>query len=562
MLMIGQESNNNHVHHIPRGKLLGGSSAINFMAYVRPSSADIDSWNMEGWSFSDLEPYYHKSETLEPGDSHPQANVVDRSKHGKTGPIHTSFPTWMAPIEDVMLPAFSAEAGLQFPPPVDPWSGSHLGFYHGLSTVDRTLAGGVSRSYAATGYLAPILERKNLKILTNAIVTRILLENKKSVQSAEPSITANGVLFQHSGSTYKAVASHEVILSSSTIQSSRLLELSGIGGADILSAAGVECVVNLPAVGENLQEHPMTSVTYELTPGADNITIDSVFLNQELFAEQQRLLESKEGIFASALAMTGFLPYATQVDAGRLQKTISLTEGTHYDKEGQDNTFQQKQRSYIIDQLRSSTSAIIQLIGVAANFDIAKGASNQSLAMSGPPPGRNACYSILVSTMYPLSRGSSHITSSSKSLESSPRIDLGILSHPTDLDVLAAGVAFVDRVLSPSSSVQSALVKPKIAQRIDPAPGVDLQDSTQAKDFIRDRTMIFNHILGTCAMGQVVDARLRVKGVTGLRIVDASVIPSQVGGNILATVYAISEKAADMIKDDYKQSVRRSDLSM
>jgi choline dehydrogenase-like flavoprotein len=144
-----------------------------------------------------------------------------------------------------MLQAFADAADLPFPPPVDPWSGSHLGFYHGPNTVDRSLAG-VSRSYAALGYLAPVLERKNMKILASATVIRILLMKDKSVQFAELSVSAKGVLFQHAGTMYQAWASHEVILSTSTIQSPRLLELSGIGGPEILSAAGIECAVSLP----------------------------------------------------------------------------------------------------------------------------------------------------------------------------------------------------------------------------------------------------------------------------------------------------------------------------
>jgi choline dehydrogenase-like flavoprotein len=199
--------------------------------------------------------------------------------------------------------------------------------------------------------------------------------------------------------------------------------------------------------------------------------------------------------------MTGFLPYATQVDADTLHKTINCTEETSNHRQGQDEDFQQQRRGYIIDQLHNATSAVIQFYGMPANFDIAKGASDQSLTMPGPPPGRNACYTVLISSMYPLSRGSSHITSSSESLESSPCIDLGILSHPTDTDVLAAGAAFVDRALPPSSSAQSARVKARIAQRIYPEPSVDLQDPAQARKFVRGRTMISNHILGTCAIG-------------------------------------------------------------
>ncbi|KFY82533.1 hypothetical protein V500_10475 [Pseudogymnoascus sp. VKM F-4518 (FW-2643)] len=550
---VPQQSNNRRVHHVARGKLLGGSSAINFMTYVRPSITDIDSWNMEGWSWTDLEPYYHKSETSYQNDRHtwPEAQVLDPAKHGKTGPIHTSFPTWRAPIEDSILQAFAEKTGLPFPPLADPWSGSHLGFFESLATVDRSQAGKVARSYAATGYLAPILGRKNLKILTEATVCRILLEKGESVPEVEPSLNAKGVVFQHGGSTHSVFATHEVILCSSTIQSPRLLELSGIGNPEILSAAGIDCIVNLPDVGENLQEHPMTTITYELTTGDnnDNITIDSLFLNPELFAEQQRqLVENQIGVLASPAGMMGFVPYATQVDVEILRETIYSIRISSNQK--QDNRFQQMQDNFIIDRLRDPASAAIQLIGMPANFDIASGASNQGLLMPGPRAGRNACYTFLISTMYPLSRGSSHIISSSESLGCSPRIDLGIISHPADLDILAAGAALVDRIISPSF-VQSMHVKAKIVERVDPPPEVDMQDPAQAKDFIRDRTMIFNHILGTCAMGQVVDARLRVKGVARLRVVDASVIPVQMSGNIISTVYAVAEKAAELIKDDY-----------
>lgn len=520
------------------------------MAYVRPSAVDIDSWNVKGWSWSDLEKYYHKSETVDLPDTYPEAYVLDPTKHGQAGPIHTSFATWRAPIEDSLLQAFADKTGLPFPVTDDPWSGYHLGFYQGLNTVDRSRAGKVTRSYAATGYLAPILERQNLKILTDATVVRILLE--KSVGEATgPSLHAQGVQFQHEGSLYKASATHEVILSTSSIQSPRLLELSGIGNSDILARAGIECVLNLPEVGENLQEHPMTAVAYELAPGEnnENITIDSVFLDPELFAAQQKLLEKQEGIFANPLAMSGYLPYVTQVDADRMKETIHSIQADHK----QTDTFQLKQAEFIVDRLRDPATGVIQLLGIPSFFDIGNGVSNQGLTMRGPAPGRKACYTVLITTMYPLSRGSSHITSSSESLNSSPRIDLGILSHPADLDVLAAGVAFVDSILSPSP-VQSERVKVKIERRADPAPGIDLQDPKQAKEYIRDRTMIFNHILGTCAMGQVVDERLRVKGVAGLRVVDASIIPAQVAGNIVSTVYAIAEKAADMIKDDYSNA--------
>ncbi|KIM94576.1 GMC oxidoreductase [Oidiodendron maius Zn] len=555
---VPQQSSNCRILHIARGKVVGGSSAINFMAYVRPNAEDIDSWNMEGWSWADLEPYYHKSETSyqKNREDWPESCVLDAVKHGTAGPIHTSFPVWRAPIEDSILQAFADKTDLPFPPTADPMQGSHLGFFGSSHTVDRSQAGKVSRSYATTGYLVPILQKKNMKILTEATVSKIHLERDGS---SDQSVSAKGISFEHRGVVYKALANREVILCCSSIQSPRLLELSGVGNPEVLSAAGIDCVVNLPSVGENLQEHPMTSIIYELTPGKDNdnITLDSLFLNPDVFAEHQRLLaENQTGMLASPAGLMGFVPYATQVDKESLEETVRSVQelSAHH----QDNKLQSAQANFIVDQLRNPASAAIQYIGFPANVDIANAASNQSLLVPGPRPGRHACYSFLISSMYPVSRGSSHIISSSESLGSSPRIDLGILSHPVDLDVLAAGLAFVDRIISPSSSFQSECVKGKIAERVDPAPEIDVQDPAQAKDFIRDRTMIFNHILGTCAMGQVVDTRLRVKGVAGLRVVDASVIPSQISGNIIATVYAIAEKAADLIKEDYHHELKES----
>lgn len=526
------------------------------MAYVRPNAEDIDSWNMEGWSWADLEPYYHKSETnhQKNREDWPESYVLDAAKHGTAGPIHTSFPVWRAPIEDSILQAFADKTDLPFPPAADPMQGSHLGFFESLHTVDRTQAGKVSRSYATTGYLVPILQRKNLKILTEATVSKIHLERDGST---DQSVSAKGISFEHKGVVYKALANREVILCCSSIQSPRLLELSGVGNPEVLSAAGIDCVVNLPGVGENLQEHPLTSIIYELEPGKDNdnITLDSLFLNPDVFAEHQRLLaENQTGMLASPAGLMGFVPYATHVDKESLEETVRSVQDSSASH--QDNKLQSAQANFIVDRLRNPASSAIHYIGFPANVDIANAASNQSLLVAGPRPGRQACYSFLISSMYPASRGSSHITSSSESLGSSPRIDLGILSHPADLDVLAAGLAFVDRIISPSSSFQSECVRGKIAERVDPAPEIDVQDPAQAKDFIRDRTMVFNHILGTCAMGQVVDTRLRVKGVAGLRVVDASVIPSQISGNIIATVYAIAEKAADLIKEDYHHELR------
>ncbi|RFU32340.1 hypothetical protein B7463_g3972, partial [Scytalidium lignicola] len=525
---VPQTNNNNNVHHLVRGKMLGGSSGVNFMCYVLPSASDIDWWGEQnkGWSWAELEPYYRKNEAFHVHPAQKEKRdgfVADLNFHGHSGPVQVSFPPTPAPFEDSLFKAFDEESGL--PRPKEPFSGDHLGFFETPATIDRR-PGKSSRSYSATGYLAPVLGRSNLKVLTEATATRILLDGVENP-------IARGAEFWHGGKLHKVFAKKEVIISSSTIQSPRLLELSGIGNREVLKAAGVECIVESPFVGENLQEHPMTPLIYELT-GEDNITIDSVLQDNTLLQKHLSMAETtQEGFLVGNTGFMGFIPYSAQVSKETLESTIASITATR----------DTDQPSYHVARLRDPRSPNIHIVGIPANFDILHGHANLSKVMSGAPPGYNGCYTLAISTQFPISRGNSHIQTSEDGV--SPRIDPGFLTHPADVDVLAAGLMFAERVLTESKHVNT-----KIGRRVDPPPEVDLKDFEQAKAFVYQRIMAFNHYLGTCGMGKVVDERLRVKGVQGLRIVDASVIPLQPSGNIVATVYAIAERAVDFIKED------------
>ncbi|KAH8799339.1 putative aryl-alcohol dehydrogenase [Xylogone sp. PMI_703] len=529
---VPQTSNNNKVHHVVRGKLLGGSSGVNFMTYITPSASDIDSWGEtnKGWSWKDLKPYYRKHEAFHRHPSEkerPDHFVLNPSSHGDSGPIQVSFPPTTFPFEDSLIKAFDEISGLSRPK--DPYDGDHLGFFEYLSTIDRH-PGNVSRSYAATGHLAPALERSNLKVLTEATASRILLSK------AEQPI-ARGVEFWHGNKLYRVFAKKEIILSTSTIQSPRLLELSGIGHKEVLQNAGVECLVPNLFVGENLQEHPMTVLTYELV-GEENVTLDSLFQDPALFQKHlEKSMTTQDGFLAGNIGLTGFIPYASQVSSEVLKKTIASIE----------NSLDTETSRYHVTRLDDPRSSNIQFIGVPATFNIKVGYNDQS-KLIGVPYGHNGSYSILISAMYPVSRGSTHIQGSKMyGDQASPEIDLGLLTHPADVDIIAAGLMFADRVFT-----QSTHVSAKIGRRVSPPVDVDLTDFDQAKAFVRNQISIFNHNLGTCTMGKVVDERLRVKGVKGLRVVDASVIPFQLSGNIISTVYAVAERAADIIKEDHE----------
>ncbi|KAJ9608262.1 hypothetical protein H2200_007250 [Cladophialophora chaetospira] len=549
VLLRAQKHNQDHVHHLCRAKFVGGSSGINYTAYVRPSVEDIDIWSTvaPGWSWKDLEPCYHKSEFLQPDratEGRPSHFQLDPRFHGQSGPIQTSWAPWIVPVEHTLVGALNQMANTK--PPRDPYSGDHTGFGQHIFAIDRR-SGVPTRSYAVTGYLMPAAARTNLQLLTEAVAVQVLLDNNGS--AGDRNIKATGIRFWYGGQVHEITARQEIIISSSTIQSPRLLELSGIGRPETLRAAGVPRVVDLPKVGENLMEHAMSAVTYELAPGLENISLDSLFLDPAVFQEHlKRLTESHDGLMAGIFGAIGFAPYASQVSPERLDMTLGSIDVSEGSETGR--TAHLKERKRVRTLLGSSIAPAIEFIGLPGHVDIEHGHADKSKTFPGAPAGRNACYSCLVSNMYPLSRGSSHIEQAEyledgkEPFSTQPRIDLNMLSHDADVDVIAAGLTLADRTF------RSKLVSHRFVSRVSPPPEVNLEDPDQARAFVRDHVMIFNHNAGTCAMGSVVDERLRVKGVEGLRVVDVSVIPHPMSANPMATVYALAEKAADMIKQD------------
>ncbi|KAJ5118126.1 hypothetical protein N7448_004227 [Penicillium atrosanguineum] len=539
---VPQKNAGNRVFHLPRGKMLGGSSGINFMTYTRPCAQDIDDWanelGLKGWSFADLLPYFQRHQHIEKelkniAERDTDASPLDYNLHGCDGPIHTSLPTWHVPFEEPLLSALDHESGLSRP--VEPNNGEHLGFFRSFLSIDRT--GKPVRSYAGNGYLAPVQDRQNLRILTEVTVTRVILE-----EDINGSLLAKGVELLQTGMTRKLFPKKEVILSAGSFQTPQILELSGIGDPAVLEKAQIPCVLPNQHVGNNLQEKTMSVVVYELGPG--EMSLDSLFMDPTFGMKHFKLYnEEHTGAMSGSASLMGFLPFSSQVNDAEFNKLL-LTMDKGSTLSSQDAEFQDKQYKAIAARMRQSTSADIQIVGSPANFNIAAGFENCAKLISGPP-GDKPCYATIVSNMYPLSRGSVHVVSSDP-LEA-PEIDPGFHSHPADAHVLAAGVKFADRVF------KSVQLEGKVGKRVDPPPEVDLDDENAAQQFVRDRIVSYHHALGTCAMGQVVDERLRVKGVRGLRIVDASVLPMQVSAAIMPTVYAAAEKGADLIKEDHSR---------
>lgn len=337
-------------YSMPRGRLLGGSSGINYLMYVRGSKKDYDSWEElgnPGWGWDDMVPYFRKHQTLDPAEKEPpnaqfMPTGAKEKYHGTGGPIHTSFNDYYEPFEYDFCEA-AYETGGNKRTLVDAWSGHHMGFYSSLAAVDRTGDPG-RRSYAATGYLRPNLGRRNLKVLCEALATKILLDGD----------TAKGVEFFHEESKYHITASREVILSGGVINSPQLLELSGIGDPEVLSSAGVECKIQNERVGANFQDHVLGGVLYDLAPGLT--CLDSLQGEEYQKAMSAMYEKTNNGPLGSPGMLMGFVSYASLVDKPTLDATIEEVR-----KNSQAKTdFEKRQEDVIVKQLSDPNFANIQ----------------------------------------------------------------------------------------------------------------------------------------------------------------------------------------------------------
>ncbi|KAJ5367841.1 Dehydrogenase citC, partial [Penicillium brevicompactum] len=524
-----QDGNRGKSHHIPRGKLLGGSSGMNAMMYVRGSSQDYDDWAVltgdEGWSAKNMQHYMKRHQTLEPTSS-----VVSETMpfvdgfHGTDGPIRTSFNDTITPIEKNIIDACD-EATNIVSKPTDPWSGDHIGFYHTLGSVIRTGPDKGKRSYAARGYYEENRQRSNLKILCESLVNKIILDGNR----------ATGVSITYGDREFTIFARREIIVSGGAIKSPQILELSGIGDPDVLRAAGVECKIPNRSIGANLQDHSMTFVTFAVKP--------EVAINESLNGGPEKLQaaidqyrESGSGPLSCILSVQGFFPAKSILSGAELEQIVGSIREIKPNSD-----FHEKQLSLIISHLQSQNSANIQVVLISATAS-AKGVEHQSELIQPQSAEEPTGFTLLLCAQYPVARGYVHIQSSDPTVQ--PVIQPNYGGHEADIALLAATLRWTDKVAS-SEHLQSSIM-----HRSFPGPTKDLENLETAKEAVHDLVMGEYHICGSVAMGDALDSRLRVKGVDGLRVADASVFPNNVSGNIVSSVYAVAEKAADMIFED------------
>ena len=418
------------------------------------------------------------------------------------------------------------------------------------------------RCYSAIAYYRPNAERKNLILFTGALTQEILLKKDGSEW------VAKGVRFSHGGRDHSIQAGAEIIVCGGSISSPQILELSGIGDPSVLAAAGVDCKVANPYVGENLQDHLMTAMIYEISPNIvtpEDLRADPVMAS---IADKEYALHAS-GPRTAIPSSVSYLPFTWFVSPEKLNE---LAAPLIAQEKGEKSAYLEHDRT-ILERLTSP-----QNIGqIEYNFDV----SNYNPHFKSESGKKYA--TMLMMLQYPFSRGSVHLPPTLKrkekkaDAEDKPVIDPKYFAGQNgaiDLELMEESQHFGDRICqtSPLSDIIVKRAFPPAATG-DPVStngthtngtnGDAITTSDPREDFrpwIRDTLMHDWHPVGTCSMGAsvsmgaVVDDRLRVYGVRGLRVCDASIMPLQISAHLQATVYAIGEKGADLIKEDWQRS--------
>ncbi|GAW11900.1 hypothetical protein ANO14919_012530 [Xylariales sp. No.14919] len=535
-----QDNLNDRQVKVEQGKLLGGSSAINAQVFVSPTKNVIDAWESlgnPGWNWETLQRYFYKSFTLPSIEDEPTKKALGIDKWPDVdprpnGPVQTSFSGDITnPIRRAWVETFAAK-NLRMG--ADAFFGSPIGVgaFNNLSSVDSATK---ERSYSASAYYLPIKNRDNLTIVTSALVEGLVF-------SAGTPARVEGVRYHHDSEAKSATANKEVIISAGVFNSPKILELSGIGDANLLKTHEIPVVEALPGVGENLQDHLVCSMSFATID--DLKTLDPL-MRQEPDAIAQALGDyaiSKTGLLTSCgIATCAYLPLVglSGSQQAALQTLLEKTAPSQ-DDESRD-AYNIVQKAILSSDEPCGTYLSVNGQGVLP-------VDPDSSSPVGPVPGKWMDLAVFLSR--PLSRGHTHIQS--KDPNSHPLINPAYLSHPADLEVFAHHMLYI-QTLAASPPLTSFFKQP--LQRRDPAS--DLADLEAAKRYIQRSAISIWHPCGTCAMlprekGGVVDARLKVYGVENLRVVDASVMPLIPNTNIQATVYAVAERAADLIKAEHR----------
>ena len=523
----------------PRGKTLGGSSAINLNLLAYPSKIDIDNWaelGNCGWDWNSMLPYYQKFHTLTLPSAHVRETLAlsyfDDALQGTSGPIQASFGEEQGPLEAAWPRTFN---NLNLNMTGDQLSGTAFGGFSNPGTIDPKT---VTRSFAGSAYYsADVASRTNLRVLTEALAEKIIF------QDSAGNAVAAGVQFIAKDGVRRTVYSRkEVIVSAGTLKSPHILELSGIGCKTRLALNGIDVVIDNPNVGENLQDHAVGHMSFEVN---DGIPSADAFRDPQVAQAAMDLYQSsKSGPLAASTYSSAFTPVNGSSGISNKGEVQYLLDRYRFDQEQGDNPGYKRQTELLRTMLEDGDNSSAQYFLGPFQLNVLDGYSPLQFLKPSTPGNY---ISVLAALSHPFSRGSVHIDSPDPTEK--PILDPKYLSHPLDREILSRHIQFLETIVK--TEPWASLLK-KDGRRIPPGRYVDDLDVAREQA----KLMISNyHPVGTCAMmpealGGVVDERLVVHGTTNLRVVDASIIPMQPRANIQSSVYAIAERAADIILED------------
>ena len=452
---------------VPRGKLLGGSSSINGMVFVRGQAQDFDTWAQmgnRGWSYADVLPFFKRMESY--------AGDGDDALRGRAGPLRVTNPAPNDPLFATIIAA-AAEAGIRHNPDYNGAS------QDGIAMSQATIARG-RRMSTARCYLDPVRNRANLTIETEALTESLVLDGKR----------CTGVRYSVGGAVREARAGGAVVVSAGSFNSPQLLELSGIGQPQRLRDLGIEVRHELAGVGENLRDHYVPRTRWLV--GRRGVTFNDRGRGLGLAREALRYAFFRRGM----LAMTG----------APLRAFVCSREGL--------------------------TAPDLMLGWIPMLTEPGP---------RGPRLSRRSGLTLYAHVMRPESKGHVHITAADA--RRPPAINFNFLSAPPDAELTVRAVRIARAIMT----------APALAgfQMSETAPGSERTSDDEILDWVKGAAETTYHPVGTCKMGSdpmaVVDAELRVHGIAGLRVADASIMPTLTSGNTNAPSIMIGEKAADMI---------------
>jgi choline dehydrogenase-like flavoprotein len=515
---VAQSNLKNRVIGFNRGKVLGGSSALNLLCYDRASATEYDGWEElgnPGWNWKNMLAAMIKAENF----TGINTATYGSKGVGSDGPVKAVVNRWVPAQQSGFIPAVSQGFGL--PNNRESLGGDNIGVMFQPSSIDPTH---YNRSYSANAYLP--LAGSNLAVSTNTRVVRIDFEQTGTLHRA------TGVTLQN-GTTI--TARREIVLSAGTVQSPGILELSGIGQASVIATLNQSQLIDLPGVGENLQDHIRMQTSYQLKP---NYTSVDIFKYNATYATQE-LNKWLAGEYSRwDYTGSGYLFADWETAATNYTKLVSLAKAAAASPNSTSTVspVTQKKLDWLLDPSVPEVEAIF-----SDGYTGVKGypAVNSSLYGQG--------FSTLIGgLMHPLGRGSIHINASQP--YGNPVINPRYLSNEYDLAAMIEIAKFYRRVARTPPLADAFVTEYEPGYALVPLNATD----DVWKQYVLNVTSTIYHPTGTCAMlpredGGVVDPSLTVYGTTNLRIVDASIFPVQISAHIQTAVYGVAERAAELI---------------